>query len=192
MKYAILGFGSLLWDEEPSFDKQHKTWSSDGPKLKLEFSQIADAQEDGIALVIDPKMGELCQVAYTLSKRSEAADVICDLRAREETVLSNIGYLFRDGPAQYRDAATANGIWRWAMKKQLDGVIWTDTPSNFESVTGRRFSVKAALAYIRGLSPKIKAEVADYVWKAPDFVNTPLRRALQTPPWFAAKGNRKV
>jgi hypothetical protein len=191
MKIAILGWGSLLWDKEPQFDKFHKGWRNDGPKLKIEFSQIAEIQEDGIALVIDQQAGELCQVAYAMSKRAHAADVICDLRAREQTTLDNIGYLFLDGTRHhYREEITARSIAQWAQKKKIDVVVWTDTASNFKQCTGKPFSVRAAIEYIRALPPNIKAEVADYVWKAPDFVTTPLRRALQAPPWFTSSQRR--
>jgi hypothetical protein len=184
-KTAILGWGSLLWDEEPQFDKFHGDWRMDGPILKIEFSQIAEAQEDGIALVLDPEQGQACRVAYAMSKRSSPADAICDLRAREQTTLDNIGYLFTDrSKFHYRDEAGAQAIASWALRKKIDVVVWTDTPSNFHEVTGKPFSVRTALEHIRSLPAKIKAEVADYVWKSPDFVHTPLKRALQAPPWF--------
>ena len=34
---AILGWGSLLWEERPEFDKRHDGWRCDGPSLKLDF-----------------------------------------------------------------------------------------------------------------------------------------------------------
>ena len=37
---------------------------------------------------------------------------------------------------------------------------------------------------VQALSPKTKAKVAEYVWRTPRFVDTPLRRALQQAPWF--------
>ena len=41
MKIAILGWGSLLWDEHAEFDKEHNDWQLEGPSLKLEFSRIS-------------------------------------------------------------------------------------------------------------------------------------------------------
>jgi hypothetical protein len=185
MKIAILGWGSLLWDRNSLFDPHHCGWEADGPELRLEFSQIAEQEEDGIALAIDPEHGQSCRVAYAFSKRINPDDAICDLRAREETTLDNIGYVFlKDSRHQYKDPATANIIKEWAARKQIDVVVWTDTRSNFEQSTGKAFSVDTALEHIRSVPPSIKAEIADYVWKAPEFIDTPLRRALQLPPWF--------
>ena len=36
MNIAILGWGSLLWDERPEFDGQHGDWKFDGPVVPLE------------------------------------------------------------------------------------------------------------------------------------------------------------
>ena len=38
MHIAILGWGSLLWDERLEFDDHHAPWELDGPNLEIEFS----------------------------------------------------------------------------------------------------------------------------------------------------------
>ena len=92
MKIAILGWGSLLWDQRAEFDKQHEGWQFDGPSLKLEFSRVSETRNNALTLVLDSNNGNSCQVAYALSNRKNPDDAICDLRCREGTTLKNIGF----------------------------------------------------------------------------------------------------
>ena len=182
---AILGWGSLLWDEsQREFDDQHEEWRFDGPVLKIEFSRMSRSRENALTLVIDPIHGHECRVAYTLSRRSNAEAAISDLRAREGTNERNIGSFFAGGSrCQGRDSATTNGIGAWAKSKSIDVVLWTDLPGSFENVPQGDF-VDAAVDHVRHLPPAGKLKAAEYVRRAPSFVVTPLRRALETAPWF--------
>ncbi len=76
----------------------------------------------------------------------------------------------------------------WAEARRLDAVVWTALESNFEKEVKRPFSVDAALAYLKGLSPEAKVRAAEYVWRAPVFVRTALRTALEREPWFPEGG----
>lgn len=67
---------------------------------------------------------------------------------------------------------------------KLDVVVWTDLGSNFDKVCGKPFDVDAALTHAQSLDAEAKSGAAQYVWRAPSFVDTPLRRALQAQPWF--------
>ena len=184
---VILGWGSLLWDNRPEFDDQHEIWELDGPEIKVEFSRVSRFRRRGaLTLVIDPQNGTLCRVAYAVSKRQDPEDAICDLRCREGTLRSNIGFLFTDGSRhQARDPSSRDSICAWAKAKRLDVVVWTDLDSNFAQKCEKTFSVDTALAYIQSLDPEAKSKAAEYVWRARAFVDTPLRRALQGQPWFA-------
>jgi len=187
MNIAILGWGSLLWDHNADFDDQHNQWLPDGPELSLEFSRISQSRGQALTLVIDSQNGENCRVAYTFSKRKDPEDAICDLRSREGTTRKNIGFYFADGSRQQgRDPDSLQAIAAWCSIKKVDVVVWTDLESNFKlkSRCGNNFSLQNALSHIKGLKAKGKAKAAEYVWRAPDFVQTPLRRALQGHPWF--------
>ena len=176
MKIAILGWGSLLWDGQIDFDKQHRDWLFDGPELKLEFSRISTSRKGALTLVIDPYNGALCRVAYAFSKRLDPADAICDLRSREKTTLSKIGFYFCDGSQkQSRNSEAFNTISSWAVQHAIDVVIWTDLESNFKI----KFSVESAIQHINNLDVEGKAKAAEYVWRAPNFVKTPLRTVLE-------------
>ena len=187
MRICILGWGSLYWDKVPVFDDMHGPWQLDGPRLKIEFSRVSKKTRLGaLTLVIDPDNGAECQVAYADSKRDDPEDAICDLRNREGTVRNRIGLLFLDGSRdQGGDDATKTSIRTWAAEKQIDVVIWTDLPSDFKEKTGKEFSVDQACRYLQELPPEGKAKAAEYVWRAPGFVVTPLRQRLQQEPWFA-------
>jgi L-arabinose isomerase len=186
VKIAILGWGSLLWDNRPEFDQWHEPWQYDGPTLKLEFSRISESRLNALTLVIDEANGAPTCVAWCLSKRTNPGDGVCDLRCREGTTLRNIGRIDVAQQAKSRDhAAVQDAIACWAREKCLDAVVWTALESNFQQKTGQQFSVGAALRHLKGLTAEGKAMAAEYVWRAPDFVRTPLRTALEGEPWFS-------
>ena len=191
MKIAILGWGSLLWDRSNEFDEQHEAWQFDGPNLKLEFSRVSQFRNDALTLVLDLNNGESCEVAYALSKRRNPDDAICDLRCREGTTLENIGFYFADGSRkQSREGDVLKGIQSWALERKIDVVIWTDLASNFreKSKCKKPIFIEAALCHIQALDTEGKAKAAEYVWRAPQFIDTPLRKELQSQPWFQKHG----
>jgi hypothetical protein len=185
MHIAILGWGSLLWDEKPDFDNHRSQWDFDGPELKIEFSRVSRTRGGALTLVIDSVHGSSCSVAHARSKRRDPNDAICDLRSREGTTRANIGIYFADGTLnQTKDQDALAAISKWAKNKAIDVVVWTDLPSNFQKVCGSTFCIAGAVAHIQALDESVKSGAAEYVWRAPGFVNTPLRAALQTEPWF--------
>jgi hypothetical protein len=187
VKIAILGWGSLLWDCHKEFDDQHEEWRFDGPNLKLEFSRVSESRSNVLTLVIDPTNGKSCRVAYAFSKRKSPDDAICDLRCREGTAIENIGFFCADGSRKYtRDTHVLEDVRTWATEKNIDFVTWTNLESNFEKKSSNKmqFSVQNALLHIQSLDAVSKAKASEYVWRAPNFIDTPLRNALQSQPWF--------
>lgn len=181
---AILGWGSLLWDEDRDFDSQHYDWQFDGPRLKLEFSRASKKRFGALTLVIDETNGEKCTVAYAMSKRSDPVVAVSDLQRREGAPKNCIGCISVHTPHPQYEDRPAKVIREWAKRKKLDVVVWTDLQSNFEEACRTPFSVTAGVAHVKGLTGKGKNEAMSYVWRAPSFVNTPLRQALQRQPWF--------
>jgi hypothetical protein len=190
---AILGWGSLIWDIRhrgaPEFDKWHGPWLEGGPSLKLELSRVSQRSRPGVlTLVIDPVHGATCRTWYCLSKRIEPNDAFEDLSIREGIseqrhgrVPASIGRFFRgkSGPTVCRDPESGRSIQTWADSKGIDVVTWTDLRSNFEHVTGRPFSISAALAHLDSLAPELRSETMEYARRAPPSVQTELRRALE-------------
>lgn len=175
---ALLGWGSLLWDGGESFDQTHGPWHGNGPNLRLEFSRVSASRGGALTLVIDPEHGAPVQVAWCLSHRASLPEAVDDMRRREGTTGRNIGHYAADGGQQFRDRQTVEAIRAWATEHGLDGAVWTDLQSNFQDVVGQPFSVEAALQYLAGLSAEGLLRAVEYLRKAPDFVQTPLRDAL--------------
>jgi hypothetical protein len=181
MRIAILGWGSLLWEGGVEFDEWHGKWQEDGPVLKIEFSRISKSRLGALTLVIDDQHGAPTAVAWCLSKRKTIEDAICDLRCREGTTVENIGHISIQIQARPTDGPPeTDPMIAWAKERKLDAVVWTALKSNFTD-----FSKDAAIAYLQTLDGAAKAKAAEYAWRAPDFVRTPLRSALQQEPWFS-------
>ena len=131
-RIALLGWGSLLWDNDKQFDDWHEHWQGDGPKLKLEFSRISSSRCGALTLVIDPDNGFTNSVCWTLSRRTDISDVIQDLKKREKTICRYIGRFSFGGDEHSSDSRSLSAIRSWANKRGLYGVVWTDLPSSFE------------------------------------------------------------
>jgi hypothetical protein len=138
--------------------------------------------------VIDDQVGAPIQVAWCLSTRQTIEDAICDLRSREGTTVENIGRVRLDPEhPPFADPPTPQDlIVRWARQKNLDAVIWTALKSNFQKRKKQPFSLDAAVPHVRAPSPTAKAKAAEYVWRAPGFVKTPVRSVLQREPSLSA------
>jgi hypothetical protein len=186
VRIAILGWGSLLWDGGADFDQWHGPWEYDGPTLKLEFSRVSQSRLGSLTLVIDEDNGTPITVAWCLSMRKNVDDAACDLRLRERTTFENIGrVVVPHRTAESMSAAKADApIPCWARHKNLDAVVWTALRSNFSDEVRQPFTVQAAVSHLKTLKPAGKAKAAEYVWRAPSFVKTPLRSTLETEPWF--------
>ena len=190
-RIALLGWGSLLWEGGSEFDKYHGDWRFDGPSLQLEFSRISKSRLGALTLVVDREHGTPTTVAWRLSSRLDVEDAIFrDLRSREGTTLENVGRLVvpeMSPPVEGapRNEANADPMVTWARNKNIGVVIWTALKSNFMSKRKCPFSVPAAISYVKTLPPVGKVKAAEYVWRAPEFVQTPVRRALQQEPWFS-------
>ncbi len=183
MKIAILGWGSLIWN--PGELPLVGGWETGGPVLPVEFSR---ASGDGrLTLVIDPSHGEPISVRFVRSAREELSDAISDLRAREKTVSRRIGFVdLRDGTENCTAfPAMARRIRDWARATGFDAVVWTDLSSNFEEEIGASFSVERAEQYLKSLQRTVAERAREYIEKAPEEVNTPLRRRVYQSGWVA-------
>jgi hypothetical protein len=189
VKIAILGWGSLLWEGGADFDSRHGPWNYDGPTLKLEFSRISERRLGALTLVLDEDHGTPTTVAWCLSNRTSVDDAVCDLRSREDTTVNNIGRIFVPSMESSTPGAASDPILPWAQRKRLDSVLWAALKSNFEEKTNQPFTVAAAVSYLKRLKPEAKAKAAEYVWRAPPFVATPVRSAFETEPWFPKVGS---
>ena len=185
--YAILGWGSLLWDLDDLAAKVRGAWAiRGGPRLPLEFSRISPKRLMSLVVVIDPDSGAPCPTHAIASIRDDVHAAAEDLRARERAPAPDfIGAVCRaSGFRRAGDPAIAEAVARWCAATGARGAVWTDLPRNFEAETGAPFSVAAGLAYLRGLEGASAAEARRYINGAPRETDTPLRRALAAQDWW--------
>lgn len=195
---AILGWGSLLWEnneKQCTFEEwlRARDWNFDGPTIPLEFSRISTSRKNALTLVIDHENGQPTRVAWQYSKRKDPEEARADLRCREGSPTSAIGIIYKDdankdklNEKNKKSKTSADTIRQWAKEKNIDAVIWTDLENNFTSKNkdNHAFSIPNAIQHIQKLDAEGKAKAAEYIWRAPSFVQTALRDALQKEPWF--------
>ena len=184
MKIAILGWGSLIWEQGDLLIIGK--WQTGGPKLPIEFSRISDKRSRALTLVINPDFGELVSTRFAISKRKNLDDVICDLRIREGTLVKYIGFVnLLDGTERSNVYPEASHIIRkWALNMDYDAVVWTDLPSNFQKEIQKPFSILEAVNYLQALPEDGARKAREYIDKAPTEINTPLRKKLSDISWL--------
>lgn len=122
---------------------------------------------------------------FVLSTRADLEDTVADLRGREKTSSTNIGYLSRGSREQRsRIDGVAEAVRTWAASAGFEGVVWTDLQPNFRVETGIDFSVDAAVAYLQKLPKSAATRARKYIANAPTEVDTPLRRRLKEIGWL--------
>lgn len=192
MKTAIIGWGSLLWDDRPQFDQHHGPWYFDGPMLRLEFTRISISRKRALTLVLEEELGTECRVAYTVSKRESPALAIQDLQIREKATEKEVGvYLPHEHPRGLSQDSVPPTIKAWAEQTDFDAVIWTGLPNNFRDLSdqGETFTHASAITHIESLCDQGKWKSAEYIFRAPEFIDTPLRSELESLDWFAELWN---
>jgi len=170
-RIAILGWGSLIWDQREL--PTNGGWSDGGPTLPLEFSR--KSSDGRLTLVIDTEHGRDVPTRYAESTRHDTEDAVCDLMHREGTDRGNIGCVNRrmNCPTEAIEAR----IWHWAVDQSCDFVVWTKLrPRIPDDWLG--FSVQRAETYLRNLPRVCKERAREYIVKAPPEVKTPLREHL--------------
>jgi hypothetical protein len=184
VKIAILGWGSLIWN--PGEFKTAAPFAPNGPLLPIEFCRISN---DGrLTLAIDETFGDVCTTYSAPSAFADLDSAIENLRKREETIASEIGFAEpaagrQSSVAMERHPQVVATIAAWAEAGGYDAAIWTALASNFNErgKAGEPFSVTAAIRYLEALNAKDPAAFRrawDYIKKAPAEVETPVRDAV--------------
>jgi hypothetical protein len=181
VKIAVLGWGSLIWN--PGELATAAPFAPNGPLLPIEFCRVA---KDGrLTLAIDETFGDVCRTYSAQSAFADLDAAIENLRKREGTIASEIGFV---EPASGRQSSVAMErhpqvvatIGAWTEAGGYDAAIWTALASNFGEwdKAGEPFSVTAAIRYLEGLNAKDPAAFARalaYIRNAPLKVETPVR-----------------
>jgi len=185
VKTAILGWGSLVWDQR-EIPRIKGEWQTGGPVIPIEFSRISTSRIRILTLVIDSKNGTDVTSRYAISDRRDLTDAICDLRTREGTVMRCIGFVdFINGIERCNVLPKlSDQIRPWALNNGFDAVVWTDLPPNFEGEFGKKFSLNNAVEYLYSLDENVAKVAREYITNAPPEVQTKLRQFLQNNTWL--------
>lgn len=190
-RYAIIGWGSLIWDLEILTPHVDLPWQMRaGPALPMEFSRISAKRKMALAVCLDLERGEPCPTHAVPSRRDDIGQVIEDLAARERAPFRRIGAVcLQTGHGQGR-TAFAEIVAEWCREHGWQGAVWTDLTSNFDDLAQRKFSVSSGADYLRTLDGESLAEAVRYISHAPETTDTPLRRALDRDPWWQDQKHR--
>jgi len=184
VKCAVLGWGSLVWNRAEL--EIAAKFVPNGPLLPIEFCRVS---KDGrLTLAIDETFGDVCTTYSAPSAFADLDSAIENLRKREGTVASEIGFVEpaagrQSDAAMERHPQVVATIGAWAEASGYDAAIWTALASNFDESGkgGEPFSVTAAIRYLEALNAKDPAAFRrawDYIKKAPAEVETPVRDAV--------------
>jgi ADP-ribose pyrophosphatase YjhB (NUDIX family) len=176
MRIAFLGWGSLVWD--PRNLKVFGPWQEDGPILPVEFARVSD---DGrLTLVLHPSVPNV-PVLWVLACCEDIAEATKSLADREDTPEHNIGFVsIPDNKGRCKTDSNIQGtIKSWAKSKAIDVVVWTDLPKNFEDRTKMIFNEDNVVRYLKGLKGLVSYKAEEYVRRAPEQINTQIRKTLE-------------
>jgi hypothetical protein len=181
MKIVVLGWGSLVWKPEPMKIKDR--WHFDGPMLPIELARISRSSANNLErLTFVPYHGaKLVPVLWATTAHDDLDAAIKNLAGREGCECENIGFI-RISTKEHRANSVPEiheDISWWAAKKNIDGVIWTDLPSNFHEKTKGVVTEYNVLEFLRKQEKRGNREPREYIQKAPKQIKTRMRDAIQ-------------
>ena len=190
--YAILGWGSLIWDLSSLAPHVRGEWAMGaGPTLAMEFTRISPKRKGALVVCLDPVHGAGCVTNAIASVRDNIHDVASDLARRERAKQERIGAVcLASGQASGTIPEVVEGVRRWCLAEGWAGAVWTGLASNFEDHLGEAFSVPRAICYLRTLTGGSLDEAVRYIENAPAATDTPLRRALAADAWWRGEARR--
>jgi hypothetical protein len=169
MVIACLGWGSLIW--KPGTLPLASEWFSDGPLLPIEFARVSDGGELATVVCVNAPPTKVLWAVLAVQTLEEACAA---LREREQIPDER-----QDGVGTCVVEASSLGvIAEWANARQIDAVIWTALPPRIDNVEGRVPSIKAALAYLDGLSGGKLEHARSYIEQVPAQIDTAYRREI--------------
>lgn len=168
MKIAFLGWSSLIWDPRELGIKGK--WKEDGPYLPIEFRRYSKGGR--ITLVLHPDAEDV-QTLWVHVDFTKLVEAIENLRAREVTLTERIGFVsIPDGTSRCNAVPNVlERIQKWAEKRDLDAVVWTDltdNPKKFKEQTRMELTDDNIIKYLKSLEGKTLHEARKYIQNAPN------------------------
>jgi len=183
MKIGYLAWGSLLWDYTQLNLKSG--WIESSLQLPLNFSRISDKGKGRLTLVIDNNSGKLNSIFISSTKINNLNKAINTLKLREKTKKNNIGYInTKDNSSRTNllSPEQLQSIFQLAINNNLDAIIWTDIPPNFQEITGEKINTINALKYIDNKKNKKKTyiKIIKYIFLCKIYgnINTPISNSI--------------
>jgi hypothetical protein len=187
-RIAVVGWGSLIWD--PRQLPLSSSWRPDGPELAVEFARVSG---DGrLTVVLREGVGAV-QTLWAVTSCAALDEARDQLARRERTDPDRIGSLDCHGEGRVDSLdpihrASLPRLASWLAHRDLEAVVWTGLPSNFEEQTGDSLGVGAATRYVAQLSGETRDAAEQYVRRAPAQVRTTIRAGLERElGWTAAE-----
>ena len=190
--YAILGWGSLIWDLDDLAPHVRGPWAMGaGPALPMEFTRVSPKRKRALVVCLDPEHGAGCATSVIASARGDIGAAVTDLARRERAPEQRIGAVcLASGQARGSSPEIVECVRRWCVAEGWAGAVWTGLSSNFEDHLGEVFSVPRAVSYLRTLTGDSLDEAVRYIENAPAATDTPLRRALAAEEWWCGEARR--
>jgi len=187
-QYAVLGWGSLIWDLDDLADRVEGPWRiGAGPRMPMEFTRISPKRLQSLVVVLDPDHGVPCPTHAIASRAASVTEATDDLARRERCGAERIGAVcLGTGHTRGSRPEVVEAVAGWCEAGGWRGAVWTDLRPNFTETTGHPFSVTGGIGYLRGLTGAGHAESVRYISSAPPTTDTPLRRALEREEWWRA------
>jgi hypothetical protein len=181
MKIAILGWGSLIWQPKDLKFDANIGWKEDGPVLPIEFARISKGGR--LTLVITPH-GTKVPTLYCISSFDAINVAISNLKKREGTVLNYIGYYDKSKNEFHpKESPIEENIKNWINTTDLDGVIWTNLPENWEIRNEEKVVIKTIdpnnrIEYLKKMPKDKRALAEEYIRNTPKQINTKYRKLI--------------
>jgi hypothetical protein len=190
--YAVIGWGSLIWDLEILTPHVAGPWAMRaGPRLPMEFTRVSPKRKMGLVVCLDARHGVPCATHAISSRKTRIAEVVADLAARERAVEDHVGRVcLATGEAHGATPEVIDAVADWCRATGRTGAVWTDLPSNFDQHLGEGFSIPRAVSYLQGLAGESLDEAVRYIENAPSDTDTPLRRHLAADAWWRGHARR--
>lgn len=178
MKIAVLGWGSLIWDQRNlSIVDDH--WYIHGPSLPIEFARISNGGR--LTLVIKPDWKEVTTL-YAICNFADLDAAIENLRIREDTVIGRIGfYNFNNGDSRIAKANEfmISNLITWQKNTQVDAVIWTDLPENFKEARNLVYNLGSINEVLKGFNKEQFGLAKIYIQNTPKQILTKYRTDIE-------------
>ena len=183
---ACLGWGSLIWDSRNL--PIRSTWYANGPPVRAEF--LRKSSDGRITLVLHESVAPV-QSSWAIMDMDDPEQARNALGEREG-IRSHRHHdlvgLWE--PGQEPPHGTITDLPEWAQEHQVKAVVWTALSHNFHGKDSKRIaSAEEIIGYLSQLEGETRDKAEQYILKAPQQIDTGIRRAIEAALGWKARVN---